>query len=73
VAQGYISTVEFLLVAPTIDINRPDDTGKTPFIAAAMHRREEVVAVLAKEMRVDLRARDKHGRTVLSWAVVKGY
>lgn len=32
-----------------------------------------MVAVLAKEIRVDLRARDKHSRTVLSWATVKGY
>ena len=50
-----------------VDVNSPDETGKTALIWAAIEGHIEIVQALVEEAEVDLDAQDADGRTALIW------
>lgn len=59
-------------LAQDIEINKEDNTGKTPLIIAAYSNYENIIEVLI-EKGEDLNAQDKDGKTALIWASYYGY
>ncbi|KAK3199482.1 hypothetical protein Dsin_022897 [Dipteronia sinensis] len=66
--NGYESTVKFILTFPEMEylLNSPDVDGNTPLHLAAMNFHEEVVHVLSKNKKVNIRATNLSQQTALA-------
>lgn len=68
-AKQYVMST---LVQYGLDIDLPDEDGRTPLAWAAGTAHKDVVTVLA-ELGADVEAEDINGRTPLSWAAANGH
>ncbi|KAK2639496.1 hypothetical protein Ddye_027291 [Dipteronia dyeriana] len=66
--NGYESTVKFILTFPDTEylLNSPDVDGNTPLHLAAMNFHKEVVHVLSKNKKVNIRATNLNQQTALA-------
>jgi hypothetical protein len=62
-----------LLRREDVDVNTPDDIGRTPLIKAADNAHKDVVRLLLEDNGLLVNARDKRGRTALYVAARKGH
>lgn len=71
-AEGKDETIEILLKHPGTDINKPDQSGKSPLSQGSEDGHTKCVrALLAKGADID--STDKEGKTALSLAAAKGH
>ncbi|KAE8369205.1 ankyrin repeat-containing domain protein [Aspergillus caelatus] len=62
------STLKLLIGSGKVDLDRPDDEGRTPFSRAAEHSDRSIMKLLIDSGGVNLDSKDKNGRTPLSYA-----
>ena len=71
--EGRVSVVQFLLTLPTLDVNKPKDSGATPFYIACFQGHKEVVSLLLADMRIDVNKPENNQWTPLWIASQNGY
>jgi hypothetical protein len=64
VIKGNIEGVKLLLTHPNIEVNRPNQYGKTPIMKSA-HALVEIIKLLLMDPRVDVNIKAKNGYTLL--------
>ncbi|KAF8016029.1 hypothetical protein BT93_H1551 [Corymbia citriodora subsp. variegata] len=67
VLGGQEKAVQFILGLPKLVglVNEPDEDGNTPLHLAAMYKKYSIIAILAQDSRVDIKATNKKNLTAL--------
>ena len=69
--RGHAAVVEFLLLHPMVDVNKPTYDGSTPFLVACYNGRKEVVSLLLADIGVDVNEQQNEGALLSTWPVNK--
>ncbi len=75
VEKGHADFVVLLLGHAQIDVNQPDKYRNSPLSIAWTKDRVDIVTLLLGHAKIDVNqaGADRDGRTILSWAAVKGH